>query len=94
MATTYLICLDQRLGSDHPRGGAGHYLGSTTRELAGRLAEHRAGVGAKLLAAAVERGIGFDVVRTWDGGRDRERALKRLRNSPRLCPRHNPGVTS
>jgi len=86
MATTYLICLDAKLGSNHPRGAAGHYLGSTTRNVAVRLAEHRAGVGAKMLAAAVERGIGFDVVRTWDGGREVERRLKRQRNSPRLCP--------
>jgi hypothetical protein len=40
-----------------------------------------------MLAAAVERGIGFTVVRTWQGGRDVERQLKRQRNAPRMCPR-------
>jgi hypothetical protein len=82
----YLVHLQTKLGSAHPRGGAGHYLG-TTIDLDRRLAQHRDGTGARMLAAAVERGIGFDVVRTWPGGRDKERALKRLRNSPRLCPR-------
>jgi len=82
----YLVHLDRKLGSSHPRGGAGHYLG-TTVNLDRRIAQHREGTGARILAAAVERGIGFDVVRTWPGGREKERELKRLRNSPRLCPR-------
>jgi predicted GIY-YIG superfamily endonuclease len=74
------------LGSDHPRGGCQHYLGTTTN-LANRLETHRAGKGARMLAAAVERGISFDVVRTWPGGRDVERRLKAQRNAPRMCPR-------
>jgi predicted GIY-YIG superfamily endonuclease len=82
----YLVHLDQKLGSSHPNGSAGHYLG-TTINLAQRLTTHREGKGAKILAAAVERGIGFDVVRTWPGGRAEERRLKRQRNAPRLCPR-------
>jgi predicted GIY-YIG superfamily endonuclease len=82
----YLVHLDQRLGSDNPNGSAGHYLG-TTMNLDRRLATHREGKGARILAAANERGIAYDVVRTWDGGRDLERQLKRQRNAPRLCPR-------
>jgi hypothetical protein len=39
-----------------------------------------------MLAAANERGIAYDVVRTWPGGRDVERRLKRQRNAPRMCP--------
>jgi hypothetical protein len=58
----------------------------TTINLDRRLAQHREGTGARILAAAAARGIGFDVVRTWPGGRDVERQLKRLRNAPRLCP--------
>jgi predicted GIY-YIG superfamily endonuclease len=85
-AVTYLIHLETRLGSDHPNGSAGHYLGQTV-DLDRRLAQHREGTGARILAAAIERGIDFEVVRTWPGGRDTERRLKRLRNSPRLCPR-------
>jgi hypothetical protein len=85
-AVTYLIHLDQRLGSSHPLGAAGHYLGQTV-DLNRRLETHREGKGARILAAAVERGIGFDVVRTWPGGRETERQLKRQRNAPRMCPR-------
>ena len=82
----YLVHLDQALGSTHPKGRARHYVGTTTN-LDRRLATHREGKGARMLAAAVERGIAFEVVRTWPGGREEERRLKRQRNAPRLCPR-------
>jgi predicted GIY-YIG superfamily endonuclease len=82
----YLVHLDQKLGSSHPLGGARHYLGQT-QDLEQRLETHRAGLGARILAAAVERGISFDVVRTWDGGREVERRLKRQHNAPKMCPR-------
>jgi predicted GIY-YIG superfamily endonuclease len=84
--TCYLVHLDQPLGSAHPLGRAQHYLG-TTGDLDQRLATHREGRGAKILAAANERGIPYDVVRTWEGGRDVERQLKNHHNAPRLCPR-------
>jgi hypothetical protein len=82
---TYLVHLERRMGSSHPRGGARHYVG-TTINLAQRLETHRAGKGARMLAAANQRGISYDVVRTWPGGRDVERQLKRQRNAPRMCP--------
>jgi hypothetical protein len=91
-ALTYLIHLDQALGSTHPRGRAQHYLG-TTQNLDRRLETHRAGLGARILAAANERGITYDVVRTWDGGRETERRLKARHAAPRLCPTCT-GVTS
>jgi predicted GIY-YIG superfamily endonuclease len=84
--TCYLIHLDQKLGSSHPNGGAQHYLG-TSQDVEQRLITHREGRGARILAAAVERGIGFDVVRTWDGGRELEKKLKAFHNAPRMCPR-------
>jgi hypothetical protein len=90
---TYLIHLDRPLGSDHPKGRAGHYLG-TTVNLDRRLETHRAGKGSRMLAAAVQRGIGFSVVRTWPGGREVERQVKNRRNAPRLCPVCAPEVTS
>jgi class 3 adenylate cyclase len=80
---TYLIHMDRPLGG--PVHFAQHYLGSTTN-LAQRLETHREGRGARILAAANVRGIAYDVVRTWDGGREVERRIKRLRNAPRLCP--------
>ena len=58
----------------------------TTQNLDRRLAQHREGTGARMLAAANLRGISYDVVRTWPGGRDVERRIKAQRNAPRLCP--------
>jgi predicted GIY-YIG superfamily endonuclease len=62
-----------------------HYLGSAV-DLDARLRHHRAGTGSRLLRAVVAAGIKFEVVRTWDGGRQLERKLKNRKNAPRLCP--------
>ena len=62
-----------------------HYLGSTS-DLAHRLTEHRRGEKSRLMAAVVGVGIGFCVTRTWPGGRETERQLKRRRAPSRLCP--------
>jgi hypothetical protein len=89
----YLVHLDQRMGSAHPRGGCRHYIGTTSVGVDRRLAVHREGRGSRLLAAANARGIGYHVARTWPGGREVERQLKNQRNAPRLCPACS-GVTS
>ena len=68
-----------------PYEHARHYLGSTTN-LKRRLAEHAAGQGARLLEVVNAAGIGFEVARTWKGGRTLERQLKRQHHAPRLCP--------
>jgi hypothetical protein len=83
MATTYLVHLDRPLGG--PVHFAQHYVGHT-QNLDRRLETHRAGLGARILAAANQRGIGYDVVRTWPGGREVERRIKAHHNAPRLCP--------
>ena len=65
---------------------ARHYLGYTD-DLEARVAEHRAGRGSPLVAAAIRDGIEFCVAATWPGDRTEERRLHRYRNSPRrLCP--------
>lgn len=64
---------------------AQHYVGSTDN-LPRRIEAHRNGRGARLCEVAKERGIGFSVVRTWDGGRDVERRIKNWHNAPKLCP--------
>lgn len=51
-----------------------------------RMARHRAGDGAKLIAAITKAGIGFVVARTWAGDRNFERQLKRRKKSRELCP--------
>lgn len=93
MGTVYLIHFDE------PFHHARHYLGfCEDGNLAARYERHQAGRGSKLLRAVAAAGIGFEVVRTWEGvDRNFERALKNQRNAPRLCPRcregrHGPAI--
>jgi hypothetical protein len=51
-----------------------------------RLAQHRAGRGARLLEVVTAAGIGFTLARTWEGSRYRERQLKRQGGAAALCP--------
>lgn len=84
--TIYLLHFSAPLGNPQkPHGQAQHYVGWAL-DLAARLAEHRAGAGASITRAAVERGITFEVVRTWQGDRTLERKIKNRKMAPRLCP--------
>lgn len=80
--TIYLLHFEQPLSTAHT---CQHYLGWCL-DLDVRLKAHRAGRGARLTQIAVERGIGFEVVRTWPGDRTLERRLKNRKESPRFCP--------
>jgi predicted GIY-YIG superfamily endonuclease len=75
----YTLCFDR------PFKHARHYRGWTT-DLARRLAEHRAGRGARLLEVITAAGIGFTVAKVEPGTRARERQLKQ-RGAGRDCPR-------
>ncbi|MDP9403828.1 MAG: endonuclease [Actinomycetota bacterium] len=77
--TVYLLHFERRYRH------AGHYVGSTS-DLDARLAAHRAGRGARLVEVIVAAGIDFTLARTWPGGRQLERRIKRQKASPRLCP--------
>ena len=68
-----------------PYHHARHYVGCT-HDLSQRLLLHRTGKGAKLLRAVMRAGIPFEVVRTWEGYRDKESELKAQKNAPRYCP--------
>lgn len=81
--TVYLLHFER------PIHHAQHYLG-WTRFLSARLADHRAGRGARLPQVFRERGIPAEVVRTWRGEKSLERQLKRRCNGRRLCPICNP----
>jgi len=70
---------------DRPYRHARHYLGYAA-DLDARLKRHKAGNGARLLQVVMDTGISWVLARTWPGGRDVERKLKRQKNSPRLCP--------
>jgi len=86
MGTVYLIHFDQPIGDlSNPHGQAQHYLGYTD-DLEKRMAAHRSGNGSAIMAAVRKAGIGWQVARTWEGGRDLERKLKRQHNTPRYCP--------
>lgn len=77
---------------EHKHYHAQHYMGST-EDLEERISTHRKGNGARLVQVFCEHGIDFVVARTWaNGDRDLERALKRQKNGPRLCPICNPKV--
>ena len=79
MSTIYLLHLDKPLR--HTR----HYVGLAD-DLDARLERHASGQGARMLAVCVERGIGWQLVRTWEGGRKFERQLKNRKEAPKLCP--------
>lgn len=79
-ALVYLLHFDQ------PYPHARHYLG-WIRDLEARLADHRAGSGARLLAVIKSAGIGFSLVRTWTpAGRKRERQITNQGGLSRSCP--------
>jgi hypothetical protein len=84
--TIYLLHFERPISPLHTTQ---HYLGWAA-QLDDRLAQHQGGRGARLTAVALERGIAWAVVRTWQGGRTLERQLKRRREGPRLCPQCRP----
>jgi hypothetical protein len=47
------------------------------------------------MEVVTERSIPWQVAKTWPGGRELEKQLKRQKNSPRLCPicRQERGMT-
>lgn len=77
--TVYLIHFER------PFGHAKHYLG-WAKCLQRRLAEHRAGNGARLIAVIMAAGIGWELARTWDGPPQLEARLKRQGGRSRHCP--------
>lgn len=80
-STVYLIHFKTKLHH------AQHYLGfCEDGHLAARVERHLSGHGAKILKAALEAGIEWSVVRTWEGDRCFERHLKRRKKSRKLCP--------
>ena len=79
MSVVYLLHLDK------PLRHARHYVGLAD-DLDARLERHASGQGARMLAVCVERGIGWQLVRTWEGGRRFERQLKNRKEALKLCP--------
>jgi hypothetical protein len=79
----YLIHFDEKYKH------AAHYLGYSESEhtIEQRLEDHKAGRGAKLLAALNRAGVGYSIARIWkDGDRKFERRLKKGKNIKTHCP--------
>jgi predicted GIY-YIG superfamily endonuclease len=72
-----------------PYKHARHYLGEAD-DLDARLAQHAAGQGARLLQVAQEAGCTWQLARTWEGGRAREKQLKQQGGRSRMCPVCHP----
>ena len=77
--TVYLIHFDK------PYYHAQHYIGSTDN-LGQRLHLHHIGRGARLMQVIHNAGITWRLARTWPGGRQLERQLKRRHKARELCP--------
>lgn len=71
---------------------AQYYVGYAD-DLEKRIHQHRKGCGAKFTRAAIERGVGFQVVALWTGDRTLERKLKNLKDTPSLMRRLRSGYT-
>jgi predicted GIY-YIG superfamily endonuclease len=85
--TCYLLCW-----AATPYKHAGHYLGWAA-DLDVRLAAHRAGNGARLIAVIMAAGIEWQLARTWPGTTEgHEKTLKDRNNRRALCPLCNPGT--
>ena len=71
---------------DQPYQHARHYTGWTGDDVLDRLERHATGQGARLMAVIREAGIGFILVRTCEGTRHTERAIKNGGGAVRYCP--------
>jgi predicted GIY-YIG superfamily endonuclease len=81
--TVYLLHFDTKLSH------AQHYIGWTDKpsNVTRRVKHHQAGDGARILQVCNERGIGYQVVRTWpEGDKTLERRLKNCKKPSRFCP--------
>jgi hypothetical protein len=82
----YILHFTSLIGNPaNTRALAGHYTG-WTYDPEERDAKHRAGEGAALTRAAVERGVDWTMYVLGPGAWGAEKALKRLKAGPRLCP--------
>lgn len=96
--TVYLLHLKTPLPRGISRCGtplqAGHYIGFAD-DLVERILKHADGHGARFTQVCVERGIDWQLARTWEGGQADRRFERRLKNGkwgPRLCPICNPNA--
>jgi len=81
----YLFHFHQPLGNPaNRRAQASHYVGFA-EDLEARLAAQLAGRGAKIVQAAIARGIGFDIYH-WPACLAVEKLIKRRKETAVFCP--------
>jgi len=83
VGTVYLLHFTRAY--EHAR----HYTG-WTEDLLDRLDRHAVGCGARLMTVVSHAGIGFVLVRTCEGTRSTERAIKNAGGAVRYCPLCTP----
>ena len=84
--------LAEVLAAVHTRITCRYLTGPQAAGVAVRIAQHRAGRGAKLLAVVSAAGIEFTVTRVWASATEaHEKALKDLNDRRVLCPACTPG---
>lgn len=75
------------------RVGRYHLTAEQAAGVAARIAQHRAGNGARLMAVIAQAGIGFRVTRIWAGATEGTEKWLKDRNDRRvLCPECTPGT--
>ena len=75
---------------DQPYQHARHYTGWSGDDVLDRLDQHATGRGARLMTVIHQAGIGFILVRTCEGTRRTERAIKNAGGAVRFCPLCTP----
>lgn len=79
----YLILLDRPLSDLHT---ARTYIGYS-KDLSVRMQQHAHGsrAASRFLQVAYQRGIGWRLLRVWEGDKALERRLKKMKNGPQLA---------
>ena len=83
--TGHLACDTRRERQPYAATNCRH-IQHWTLDLPGRLQDHAAGRGARLMEVVSEAGIGWQLARVWPGTRSRERSLKGSGGAARRCP--------
>src|SRR4051794_33395898 len=85
MGEVYLFHFNAPLGNlSNPRAQAQHYIGFA-EDLDSRIKKQLAGKGAKLVAAALSRGLVFELYH-WPACLATEKLIKRAKHTSRYCP--------
>lgn len=83
VGSVYILQFSKPLGGQKHQ--ARYYIGYCKFATAdARLADHRVGKGAAITKAANARQIRYDIVCVLEGDRSTERALKNMKNTPRI----------